>query len=85
VRQVCRYRLHDGLWLHAQICALNCGNNLRLLFQEPMAKRAADIATESAARQGRGHAALVKLIIGVPDRAAPGTTGTTGRSEFPGG
>jgi len=50
-----------------------------------MAKRAADIATESAARQGRGHAALVKLIIGVHDRAAPGTTGTTGRSEFPGG
>ena len=25
--QVCSYRLHHGLWLHAQICPLNCGNS----------------------------------------------------------
>jgi len=28
---VCHYRLHNGLRLHAQICALSCGNSLRVL------------------------------------------------------
>jgi hypothetical protein len=28
--QVCGYRFLDGLWLHAQICLLNCENNLWL-------------------------------------------------------